>query len=141
MDKKENNTLKGFVGFIPKQLKLENHSELAGLPLNVMIGRYAVRDNKNVLGFVLYEPKFASLCFNGKEDMSLDYHSLYDSRYRLKITIEKNDIKCEKYCEQKNIGIAFGVIGQDIDKNWNTFFQHVALLGLDNGEKCMFSET
>jgi len=26
------------------------------------------------------------------------------------------------------------------DESWNKFFQHVALLGLDNGEKCYFDD-
>lgn len=139
MDKKENNKFLDFVGFIPRQLKLENYPELIGLPFNVMIGRYTVKNNRNFLGSVIYEPDFSSLCFSNKEKFSLNYRSIYDPRYYLKIIIEKCNIKCEKYCEQKNIGMAFGIVGQVMDKNWNIFFQHVALLGLDNGEKCMFS--
>jgi hypothetical protein len=131
-----------FVGFIPKKLKLESSPELAIFPLNVLIGRYTVRDGKTVLGSVLYEPDLSSLIITEKKHLVMKYHSRYDHRYFLKMIIE-NEFKlrrCEKYREKEKIGAAYGVINwENQEESWKNFFMHVALLGLDKGERCQFS--
>jgi len=135
--------LRGFVGFIPKTLRLEDKPELAIFPFNVMIGRYTVRDGKNVLGSALYEPDLSSLIIDEEKNLIMNYYNRYDRRYYLKMIIEKGykSRRCEKYCEAKNIGTTDGVINwEKQDESWNKFFQHVALLGLDNGETCRFEK-
>ncbi len=138
-----NPKLRGFVGFIPKPLKLEDQPELAIFPFNVMIGRYTVRDEKKVLGYVLYEPDFSSLVIDKEMNLMMNYYNRYDHRYYLKMIIDKGakSRRCEKYRETENIGTTDGVIDwENKDKSWNLFFQHVALLGLDNGETCRFED-
>jgi len=134
--------LLNFVGFIPKKLKLESSPELAIFPLNVLIGRYTAKDGKTILGSVLYEPDLSSLIVNEKKDLILKYRNRYDRRYYLKMIIENGNKlrRCEKYKDKEKIGITYGVINWDKqDESWNLFFQHVALLGLDKGERCQFS--
>ncbi len=136
--------LRGFVGYIPKTLRLEDKPELAIFPFNVLIARYTVRDGKNVLGSALYEPDLSSLFIEDGDNLVMNYHNRYDRRYYLKMIIEKNhkSRRCEKYRETEKIGTTHGVIDWgNQDKSWNLFFQHVALLGLDNGETCRFSES
>jgi hypothetical protein len=146
MKNKKNNLdpkLRGFVGFIPKALKLEAKPELAVFPLNILIGRYTVRDGKHVLGTALYEPDLSSLAIDEYENLILNYNNRYDRRYFLKIIIEKgyNSRRCEKYREAENIGTAYGKLDwENKDESWNNFFQQVAFLGLDNGERCHFSD-
>jgi hypothetical protein len=82
--------LRGFVGFIPKRLKIEDKPELSIFPLNILIGRYTVREGKPVLGSVIYEPDLSSLILNDKSELTLNYRSYYDSRYYLKITVSKD---------------------------------------------------
>jgi hypothetical protein len=140
---KSENKMSNFVGFIPKPLRLEDKPALVVFPFNVMIGRYTVKNNKLVLGYVLYEPDLSSLIIDEKGDLIMVYHNRFDIRYYLKISIIENNKtrKCEKYREKTIIGMSYGVIDWDNqDKSWNNFFQHVAFIGLDNGEKCIFSE-
>lgn len=135
--------LRGFVGYIPKTLRLEDKPELAIFPFNVLIARYTVRDGKNVLGSALYEPDLSSLIIDGEDNLIMNYYNRYDRRYYLKMIIEKGhkSRRCEKYREIENIGTTDGVIDwENQDKSWSLFFQHVALLGLDNGETCRFEE-
>lgn len=133
--------LRGFVGFIPKTLCLADKPELSIFPLNVLMGRYTVRDGKEVLGSVLYEPDLSSLTFDDEENLILVYRSCYDYRYFLKLSLDKTykNRRCEKYKENELLGIASGTIDwEKQNESWDNFFKHVAILGLDNGEKCIF---
>ncbi len=133
---------RGFVGFIPKPLELAEKPELSVFPLNVLIGRYTVREDKQVLGSVLYEPDLSSLIINSEGSLILTYRSRYDSRYFLKLSLDKTfkKRKCEKYKESELLGTTHGTIDwQKQNESWHNFFRHVAILGLDNGEKCNFN--
>jgi hypothetical protein len=133
---------RGFVGFIPKPLGLVDSPELSVFPFNVLIGRYTVRDGKQVLGSVLYEPDLSSLILDSENNLVMIYRSRYDSRYFLKLSLDKTykRRKCEKYKEKELLGTTHGTIDwQKQDESWHNFFRHVAILGLDNGEKCSFS--
>lgn len=135
--------LRGFVGFIPKPLGLIDKPELSVFPLNVLIGRYTIRKGKQVLGSVLYEPDLSSLVLDNESNLILIYRSRYDSRYFLKLSIDKTYKKrtCEKYKETELLGTSHGIIDwEKQDESWNNFFRHVAFLGLDNGERCNFSQ-
>lgn len=137
-----NPKLRGFVGFIPKPLGLIDKPELSIFPLNVLIGRYTIRDGKQVLGSVLYEPDLSSLILDNEGSLILIYRSRYDSRYYLKLLLDKTykNRKCEKYKDLELLGSTHGIIDwEKQDESWNIFFRHVAMLGLDNGEKCSFS--
>ena len=136
-----NPKLIGFAGFIPKPLGLVARPELSVFPLNVLIGRYTVKEGKQVFGSVLYEPDLSSLIFDSEENLILIYRSRYDSRYFLKLSLDKTSInrKCEKYKELKLLGTSYGIIDREKQsESWNNFFRHVAILGLDNGERCSF---
>lgn len=133
--------LRGFVGFIPKPLRLENKPELLVFPFNVLIGRYTVRNDKQALGSVLYEPDLSSLKMDESHNLILVYKNCYDPRYTLKIYLDRSLKKrtCEKYREQELIAMASGLVNwEKQDESWNKFFQQVALIGLDNGETCHF---
>lgn len=133
---------RGFVGFIPKPLELVAKPELSIFPLNVLIGRYTVREGKQVLGSVLYEPDLSSLILDSEGSLVLTYRSRYDFRYFLKLSLDKTFKcrKCEKYKETELLGTTHGTIDwQKQNESWYNFFRHVAILGLDNGEKCSFS--
>ena len=135
--------LRGFIGFIPKPLSLLDKPELSTIfPLNVLIGRYTVRDGKQVLGSVLYEPDLSSLILDTEDSLVMTYRNRYDSRYYLKLSLDKTykNRKCEKYKENELLGTTHGIIDwQKQDESWHNFFRHVAILGLDNGEKCNFN--
>lgn len=133
--------LRGFVGFIPKPLGLIDKPELSVFPFNVLIGRYTVRDGKQMLGSVLYEPDLSSLKIDDTGNLLMLYRNRYDFRYYLKIYLNEGLTKrtCEKYRETELIATADGVINwEKQDESWNLFFRQVALIGLDNGETCHF---
>lgn len=133
--------LSGFVGFIPKPLRLENKPELSVFPFNVLIGRYTIRDGKQTLGSALYEPDLSSLKMDKSKNLILIYKNRYDSRYSLRIFLDKSLKKrtCEKYCEKELIATASGVLDwEKTDESWKKFFMQVALIGLDHGETCRF---
>lgn len=137
-----NPKLRGFVGFIPKPLKLVDRPELSVFPLNVLIGRHTIREEKQVLGSVLYEPDLSSLISDNEGNLILIYRSCYDSRYYLKLSLDKTckSRKCEKYKDVEFLGSAHGAIDWDKQaESWDNFFRQVAILGLDNGEGCNFS--
>lgn len=138
----ENNPkISGFVGFLPKPLRLENKPELSVFPFNVLIGRYTIRDGKQILGSALYEPDLSSLKMDESRNLILVYKNRYDSRYKLKIFLDKSlKIRiCEKYRENELIATANGILDwEKTDESWKKFFMQVALIGLDNGETCRF---
>jgi hypothetical protein len=140
IDKNDQN-LYGQVGFIPKPLGLIAKPELSVFPLNVLIGRYTVKEGKQVFGSVLYEPDLSSLILDGKGSLIMIYRNRYDSRYFLKLSLDKalKNRKCEKYKESELLGTAYGTVDWEKKSDcWNNFFRHVAILGLDNGERCIF---
>lgn len=137
-----NPKLRGFVGFVPKPLKLENKPELSVFPFNVLIGRYTVREGKQALGSALYEPDLSSLKIDASGNLIMNYKNRYDARYYLKIYLDKalKRRTCEKYREEELIALADGKVDwEKQDESWNHFFRQVALIGLDNGETCHFS--
>lgn len=136
-----NPKLRGFVGFIPKPLRLENKPELSVFPFNVLIGRHTVRDGKQALGYALYEPDLSSLDMDEGRNLILVYKNRYDPHYTLKIYLDRSlkNRTCEKYREQELIATASGPVDwEKQDESWHRFFQQVALIGLDNGEICHF---
>lgn len=133
--------LSGFVGFIPKPLRLENKPELSVFPFNVLIGRHTIRDGKQALGTALYEPDLSSLEIDKSRNLIMVYRNRYDFRYSLKIYLDKSlkNRTCDKYRERELIATASGPVDwEKQDESWNRFFQQVALIGLDNGETCYF---
>ena len=134
--------LSGFIGFIPKPLGLVDKPELSVFPFNVLIGRYTIKEGKKIFGSVLYEPDLSSLVLDSENNLILIYRNRYDRRYFLKLSIDKMLKKrtCEKYKETELLGTAYGVIDwEKKDESWSNFFLHVAALGLDDGERCIFS--
>lgn len=136
----ENENIKqrsGFVGFIPKSLKINDRPELSIFPLNVLIGRYTIRDGKKMFGSALYEPDISSF-IEDKESgiMSMRFYNKYNHDYWLEMEYEFKNKKrrCQKMCKGEQCGIAFG------GENWNGFFVQVSFLGLYEGETCKFDE-
>jgi hypothetical protein len=75
-------------------------------------------------------------------NLVLTYRSRYDSRYYLKLSLDKTykNRKCEKYRDTELLGTTYGTIDwEKQDESWHNFFRHVAILGLDYGEKCSFN--
>lgn len=137
----DNNKELGFVGFLPKPLRLENKPELSVFPFNVLIGRHTVRNGKQALGTALYEPDLSSLEIDENKNLILVYKNRYDHRYILKIYLDKSLKKrtCEKYREKDLVATASGILDwEKQDESWKQFFMQVALIGLDNGETCHF---
>ena len=63
-----------------------------------------------MLGSVLYEPDLSSLILDSEDSLVLIYRSRYDSRYFLKLSLDKTykNRKCEKYKETELLGTTHG---------------------------------
>ena len=129
--------------FIPQPLDINGKPEYSVFPFNVLIARYKTKDNKLIMGSVIYEPDLSSLIIDKEKNLIMNYYNCYNRRYYLKMIVEK-DLKsrrCEKYCEAEKIGATDGVIDwEKQEESWHKFFQHVGLLGLTEGETCQFKE-
>ncbi|MCF7795880.1 hypothetical protein K9M42_02200 [Patescibacteria group bacterium] len=141
---KANPNLGGFIGFIPMPLKLKNKPELSVFPFNVLIGRFTIRNNKQVIGTALYEPDLSSFKIDNNKNLVMIYRNRYDSRYILKIYLDKSlkNRNCEKYRGEKLIATANEPIDwKKQNESWTLFFKQVALIGLDDGENCYFNSS
>jgi hypothetical protein len=120
--------------FIPKKLEIEERPELNVFSYNVLIAMYRVnKEGKTEMGSVIYEPDLTTYRNYG-EIQALSYFNKYNHDYRLDISYntEEKSYRCDKFKGEENLGIAVG-------KEWHQFFIHVGIIGLANGETCMFS--
>ena len=122
-----------FVGFIPKRMDIAE-SIMFHFPQNVAFGKFGRKDGHNVFGTALYEPKLDTFEQEG-EKYSMKYRNAYGGDSWLLVTYDSagKSYRGEKFINGKSIGISFGT-------EWRMFFVHFAILGLTNGERCVFEE-
>lgn len=123
-------------GFIPSPLHIEDLPELSCLPLNVMFGNDEVTPEGNpVFKSSLYEPDFLTFKKSESNKFGMIYRNKLDARYWLEIICdEQKRYTGTKYKEKTMLGSANG-------PDWKTFFIHLTLLGIAEGEKCETVET
>lgn len=129
-----------WVGYVPKRIDSPNPI-LRCLSLNILFGRYTVRNGKPAFACALYEPDYASVKTAVQNDtgcISMDYYNRHDHRAKitLKYYVTENRpgrYEAVKYFEDKLIGIAEG--GND----WDRFFIQVSFLEFVVGEIVEFS--
>lgn len=124
----------GFIACVPYSLEIKEHPELNIFPLNILFVKYSVKDGKNVMVKALYEPVFESYKRKGNK-CSLKYHNAYGGNDWLVIEydLSKKNYTGEKFVNGKSIVQAFG-------PEWKMFFVHLTMVGLFNGERCVFEE-
>lgn len=123
-----------FLGFVPHRLEVADRPELNNLPFNVLFSSFTARDGVLLMGSALYEPDFSSFECGG-EEYSMKYYNKHggDCWLRVVYNEKKKNWVGEKFVNGKTAGMAFGA-------KWDMFFVHFTMLGLVNGEKCMFEE-
>lgn len=132
----------GFVVFIPKRLDIKDRPELTIFPLNILIGRYTMRNGGKVFGSVCYEPDLSTF-FHDKENdiVYMGYYNPYNRDYNIAlifyiIPLEYEALKCVR---GEQVSLACGKIKNDKDEDgWRNFFIHVSFLGFEQGETCYF---
>lgn len=122
-----------FFGFVPHRLEIVGKPELNHYPFNVMFMSYTIRDGQKISGTALYEPDFNTYGKDGSLS-AMRYRNAYGGDCYLIIGYdeEKKLYHGDKFVNGKLVGSADG--GDD----WNTFFIHLTMLGLTNGERCFF---
>ena len=134
------NNLKNWPCYIPRKIEGQCR-EVRRLAVNILLGRYTVRNGKNVIAHALYELKSSTLKASKKDDItciSINYYNELDRRAKivLKCFFSEDGMQqryeATKYFENKMVGVAEG--GDD----WNRFFMQVSLLGFVEGEKVRF---
>lgn len=124
-----------FYSFIPMHLAIKERPELNIFPYNVLIAMYgANKEGKTEMASVVYEPALLTHIDNGKTQ-SLSYFNIYNSDYRLEISFDNKEesYSCQKFYKENLLVIADG-------REWKMFFVQVGILGLANGENCLFRE-
>jgi hypothetical protein len=120
-------------GFVPHRLEIAGLSQFNNHPFNVLFQSYTIKDGKQISGTALYEPEFYTYRKDGNVSF-MRYRNAYGGDCHLTIVYdeEKKLYHGEKYVNGKSVGSADG------GDNWNMFFVHLTMLGLANGERCMF---
>ncbi len=121
--------------FIPRPLAIEDRPELNVFSYNVFVAMYRInQEGKREMGSVVYEPDLTTYKRDG-DIQTLSYLNKYNHDYKLVISYnsEIKTYRCDKFKGEENLGIALG-------NNWKQFFIHVGILGLANGETCLFQE-
>jgi len=141
--KKENSNY-SFLGFIPFRLVVENKPELNFFPLNILFAKRKIDNGKVIMGSALYEPDLTSFKVVDKT-VSMTYHNKYGGNSSVVISFSENKNTFhyigEKFVNDKSVGMADGQISSLKDEHgWQMFFTHLTLLGLSEGEKCMFED-
>lgn len=123
-----------FIGFVPHPLEIKERPELSVFPLNVLFGKYGIKNDENVMGTALYNPDLESYK-QEEEQYSMKYHNAYGGDCWLLVNYDsaKKSYKGEKFVNGEFAGMAFG-------SEWKMFFVHFTMLGLKNGERCMFEK-
>lgn len=119
-------------GFIPHRLEIDGRPELSLFPLNVLFAKQKMENNQVIRGSALYTPEFDTIMLAGT-NFSMRYRNSYGGESYL--IIEYNFLKRtytgSKFVHEKLVGMADG-------NEWNPFFIHFTILGLVNGERCLF---
>ncbi len=123
----------GFRAFIPYRLEIDGGPELSNFPLNVAFMSFTVKEGKNVSGSALYEPDLSTYSKDGYTGR-MQYHNIHGGDCRLVITYDEEN---KKYCGEKIINGTVVVSASGGD-NWQDFFTHLTMGGLENGERCEF---
>jgi hypothetical protein len=119
-------------GFIPYPLDVPDRPELSVFPLNVAFAKYKVENNRMISGSALYLPEFDTFALSGST-VSMRYRNGYggESSLVIEYDIDKGSYTGSKFVHGKLVVEATG-------PEWNWFFVHFTILGLSNGERCMF---
>lgn len=124
-----------FYAFIPKHLEIAERPELNIFSYNVLIVMLRVNSEGKVgTGSVIYEPDLSTYQDSGTTQ-GLRYFNIYNHDFGLDISFDKeNDsYSCRKFNKEKLLGIADG-------REWKQFFVQVGILGIADGETCLFEE-
>ena len=119
-------------GFIPHRLEIPGHPELSCFPFNILFMSFTIKDAVPTSGTAIYQPDFQSFK-QDKNVISMIYRNTYGGNDWVAISFDRTEGKYvgEKYV---NSALAFSAFGLD----WQSFFIHLTLLGLKNGERCLF---
>lgn len=123
-----------FFSFIPRHLQISDRPEFDDFPLRVMFVKYKNQNGKMISGTALYDPDLFS--FKEYEDKrSVKYHNIYggDDWLIIEYNILKKSYYGEKFISGKSVVQTMGA-------DWKNFFIHLTMVGLANGERCMFEE-
>lgn len=120
-------------GFIPHRLELKEFPQFYHFPFNVLFMSTSVKDGKQITGSALYEPDFHAYRKDGHLS-AMRYHNIYGGDCHLIIAYdeESKQYRGEKFVNGKSVGSAYGA------DDWKTFFVHLTMLGLADGERCKF---
>ncbi|KKR58926.1 MAG: hypothetical protein UT97_C0020G0017 [Parcubacteria group bacterium GW2011_GWC2_40_31] len=121
-----------FFGFVPHRLEIKEAPEFNDFPFNVLFSSFGMKDGARVRGSAVYNPDFSTFKKDG-DKYSMQYRNGYegDSWLRIDYDLEKKSWVGEKFVNGESAGMAFG-------SEWHMFFVHFTMLGLKNGERCMF---
>lgn len=132
---KAEDLMKSRCAFVPNKLEIDGRPELSIFPFNVLFHGFAIKDNKLWSAYALYEPELDSYKEeDGKQKMK--FTNKYGADCWLEIIYDKKE---QRYEGTKHIGNDLN--GQAFGRNnWNLFFIHLTMLGLGEGEACMFED-
>ena len=123
------------LGFVPHRLEIPNRPDLSLFPLNVMFANSKNGDDGKIISATtLYEPMLSTYKLDRKQ-CSMEYFNIYGHGSWLLITFDlvNKSYRGEKYVGDTKVGMACG-------SEWSMFFVHFTMLGLSNGERCMFDD-
>lgn len=119
-------------GFIPHQLEIPTRPDLSVFPLNVLFAKKKIENDQVISGSALYVPELDTLMLSGR-NISMRYRNSHggDSYLIIEYNFLKKTYTGSKFVHEKLVGMADG-------PEWNWFFVHFTILGLANGERCLF---
>jgi len=119
--------------FIPHRLEIAEMPHFNNFPFNVLFMSFTTKSGQHVSGTALYEPEFSTYQKDGHLS-SMKYRNIYGGDCHLIINYneEKKLYHGEKFINGKLVGSANG------SDNWKMFFMHLTMIGVVDGERCMF---
>jgi len=120
--------------FVPRRLGVEGLPEYSDMPFNVLFSSITAINGIPTMGSALYEPNFSTFKKEG-EVYSMEYRNKYGDDCWLRVSYDgqNNSWLGEKFVNGKSVGMADG-------NEWKMFFVHFTMLGLANGERCLFEK-
>lgn len=130
--KKDLKPLEPRFGYIPKHLEIPERPELAVFSFNILFTQDAMVKGERITGSAIYEPVLSSYFRTGDTAM-MWYQNIYGEHGHIVMEYDHAKVMWTgtKFVRGKRVLLATG-------PEWNKFFIHLTLVGLANGEPCLF---
>ncbi len=128
----ENENFRPIIGSVPFPLEMKNFPDYDNFPYNLLYMSYANIDGQDQSGTAVYYPDFSTFKKTETEH-KMTYYNQYNRDWHVEIVYDPTKVSWEgtKYHQDDYKGQGGGT-------EWKMAMVHMTMVGLVEGESCMF---